>query len=107
MVSPNSRARLVTRAEDWRWSSARAHLDGRDDGLTASEPLRGEVGDWGAFLAGGLKERDAEDLRRHERTGRPLGDAGFLTELEERLGRRLRPGKRGRRKAGADGAEVN
>ncbi len=27
------RARLVERAGDWRWSSARAHLDGRDDAL--------------------------------------------------------------------------
>ncbi len=27
------RARLVARADDWRWSSARAHLQGRDDGL--------------------------------------------------------------------------
>ena len=28
------RARLVARAQDWRWSSVRANLDGRDDGLT-------------------------------------------------------------------------
>ncbi|MCG2642894.1 MULTISPECIES: transposase [Bradyrhizobium] len=28
------RARLVQRAQDWRWSSTRAHLRGRDDGLT-------------------------------------------------------------------------
>lgn len=27
------RARLVARAEDWPWSSAQAHLAGRDDGL--------------------------------------------------------------------------
>jgi putative transposase len=29
------RARLVERAQDWRWSSARAHLRGKDDGATA------------------------------------------------------------------------
>jgi putative transposase len=28
------RARLVMKAEDWRWSSATAHLDGKPDGLT-------------------------------------------------------------------------
>jgi putative transposase len=27
------RARLVVRAEDWPWSSVRAHIDGADDGL--------------------------------------------------------------------------
>ena len=35
---------------------------------------------------------ETEDgLRRHERTGRPLGSDEFVVELEERLGRRLRP----------------
>ncbi|MFZ1430116.1 MAG: hypothetical protein WAS21_25500 [Geminicoccaceae bacterium] len=53
------------------------------------------AGDGHEFLAGGLKERKADDLRRHERTGRPLGSAGFLNELEARLGRRVQPGKRG------------
>ena len=36
-------------------------------------------------------------LRRHERTGRPLGGSQFIAELEHGLGRRLRPGKPGRR----------
>jgi len=34
------RARLVKRAQDWRWSSTRAHLTGKDDGLTARAPIR-------------------------------------------------------------------
>src|SRR5229473_5063902 len=34
------RARLVERAQDWRWSSTRAHLAGRDDGLTARAPIK-------------------------------------------------------------------
>ena len=71
------RARLATVPEAWPWSSARAHLSGQDDGLTAREPLTGTVGDWRAFLAGGLQEREADDLRRHERTGRPLGRRGL------------------------------
>ena len=33
------RARLVARAEDWRWSSVKAHLEGRDDGLVSVAPL--------------------------------------------------------------------
>jgi putative transposase len=33
------RARLVSRAQDWRWSSVRAHLDRRDDGLVSVAPL--------------------------------------------------------------------
>ena len=39
------RAWLAERAEDWPWSSARAHLAGRDDGLVAVAPLLDAVGD--------------------------------------------------------------
>src|ERR1700723_2730985 len=33
------RARLVAHPRDWPWSSARAHLTGKDDGLVATRPL--------------------------------------------------------------------
>lgn len=89
------RARLVVTPEAWPWSSARAHLSGQDDGLVSGELPTGAVGDWRTFLASGLKARDADDLRRQERTGRPLGSTNFQSELEARLGRRLRPDKRG------------
>ena len=101
------RARLAAAPEAWPWSSAPAHLDGREDGLTSLEPLRAEVKDWRAFLAAGLKEREADDLRRHARTGRPLGDAGFVAEMEKVLGRRLRPAKRGPKKAERTGQKVD
>ena len=91
------RARLAERAEDWPWSSARAHLAGRDDGLVAVAPLLDAVGNWSAFLAVPPRDTELDALRRHERTGRPLGGTRFVAELEEGLGRRLRPGKPGRR----------
>jgi putative transposase len=91
------RARLVARAEDWRWSSARAHLSGEDDGLVSVAPLRDAIGDWSVFLGGSPREEEMEALRRHERTGRPLGDPAFITTLERQLGRRLRRDKPGRR----------
>ncbi|MDH3596812.1 MAG: transposase [Rhodospirillales bacterium] len=91
------RAGLVRRAADWPWSSARAHLAGQDDVLVAAAPLLELVPDWAAFLAGGLGEDELEALRRHARTGRPLGSESFIEDLEARLGRRLKPGKRGRK----------
>src|SRR6266568_4379503 len=33
------RARLAARAQNWRWSSTRAHLTGKDDGVTALAPV--------------------------------------------------------------------
>jgi putative transposase len=34
------RARLVSRAEGWAWSSVRAHLAGEDDSLVSVRPVR-------------------------------------------------------------------
>ena len=89
------RAGLARRAADWRWSSARAHLAGRDDGLVAVEPLLTLVPDWSAFLADGLADAERDRIRAAERTGRPLGAPGFVERLETHLGRplaRLKPG---------------
>jgi putative transposase len=45
------RARLVERAEQWRWSSVVAHLAGKDDGLVRVAPVLERYGDFAAFLA--------------------------------------------------------
>jgi putative transposase len=83
------RARLVERARDWRWSSARAHLNGRDDGLVKVKPLLDRVDNWAAFLGERLTAQDLEPIRSGERTGRPLGAPAFVRQLEKRLGRKL------------------
>ncbi len=83
------RARLAKRAKIWPWSSAAAHLAGRDDRLVTVAPLLERAGDWKPFLKTGLKAPMLETLRAHERTGRPLGDAPFIAALEAQLGRTL------------------
>ena len=89
------RAKLVSAPEDWSWSSAKAHLSGVSEGVTQLEPLASEVGDWRAFLSAGISDDYLEKLRSAERTGRPLGDATFLAELEARTGRALTKQKPG------------
>jgi putative transposase len=90
------RAGLVSRPEDWRWSSARIHLGAGRDPLTDAAPLLERVPDWRALLGGGLDERERDRLRERERTGHPLGGAAFLARLEAISGRDLRPPRRGR-----------
>jgi len=90
-------ARLAARAQDWPWSSARAHLAGRDDGVARVGPLLQRAGDWADFLAGGLSEAEHGAIRSGERTGRPLGSADFVAGLEGRLGRTLARQKPGRK----------
>jgi putative transposase len=89
------RAGLVSRPEDYPWSSARAHLLGRDDGLVNAAALVDRVGDWRAFLGTGGQAGVPDEIRRHESTGRPLGSDEFVEQLERALGRLLRPRKRG------------
>ena len=89
------RAKLARRARDWKWSSARAHLAGKDDGLARVKPLLAMVPDWADFLAAGMEKEPLEAIRRSERTGRPLGAASFVKRLERRLGRVLTKQKPG------------
>jgi len=83
------RAGLAKTARGWAWSSAKAHLAGADDGLVTVTPLLERAGDWKAFLRGGIEEAALEAIRGGERTGRPLGSAEFVADLEARTGRTL------------------
>jgi putative transposase len=89
------RARLVEQAQDWRWSSARAHLSGRGDGLTARAPIKERFPDFADLLAGAAAADAFARLRAAESIGRPLGDARFLAGVERLTARLLRPRKRG------------
>ncbi len=100
------RGGLVASADDYPWSSARAHLLRRDGALGRVQPLLDRVPDWGAFLGVG-RECDLEaELRKHQSTGRPLGSDEFVEEMERRSGRSLRPGKAGRPRRQAAGGVV-
>ncbi|MDE0725956.1 MAG: transposase [Alphaproteobacteria bacterium] len=96
------RAKLVDRAEDWQWSSARGHLAGEDDGVMRAGRLGEMVSDWRAFLGLGLQDDEADRLRGGERTGRPVGSPYFIEALEGRTGRKLGRRKPGRKPRAAD-----
>jgi putative transposase len=85
------RAGLVERPEQWRWSSARAHLGLAADGLTDPAAMAGRIDDWRALLDSGLGERERAAIRAGERTGRPLGGPAFADRLAALLGRPVRP----------------
>ena len=94
----NRRQQTFFREEDYQ-----AYLDlmgewclaGRDDHLVRVAPLLAQFGDWAEFLSEGLSPEQAELIRRHERTGRPLGSEGFVARLEGLLAHVLHPQKRG------------
>ena len=90
------RARLVADAPDWRWSSVRAHLAGRDDALVVVAPLLERSGGRFADLIETPVAPEAiAALRGAETIGRPLGSSSFLDGLAAATNRDPRPRKRG------------
>ena len=91
------RARLTARAEDWPWSSVRAHLAGQDDGLVDVGPVLTRVERFAELIETGDDPAGFAAIRAAETTGRPLGAAEFVADLERRLGRpvaRRAPGRK-------------
>ena len=93
-------ADMVDHADSWPWSSALAHLTGRD---------RSDILDMSAWTANydsvrwrRALETNVEDEAWHQRlreatlTGHPFGSDGFVVNLEGSLGCRLRPRPAGR-----------
>ena len=77
------RARLVERARDWRWSSTRAHLSGKNDGITALRAGPRALSPLRRPARRRAREADVFDrLRAAESIGRPLGDDRFLARIE-------------------------
>ena len=93
------RVKMVRRAWMYPWSSAKAHVEGRDAGdlLDLAEwTRRRPPEDWKQIL---MKEGDKAfggRLELHLRRGRPLGSDSFVAKLEANLGVRLRPLPEGR-----------
>jgi putative transposase len=81
----------VSRAEDWPWSSARAHLAGEDDELATVAPLRALIPDFAALLTAPADPATTARIERAPTIGRPLGAPEWIAALERRLGRRLAP----------------
>ncbi len=76
------RANLVKKPEDYRWSSAIAHIKNKDDILVRVSGVGEIVKDWNDFLSEPVKKEMEDKLMIHSSTGRPIGNGEFLKKLE-------------------------
>jgi putative transposase len=53
------------------------------------------IPDWNEFFKDELQEKGYQEIRHHERTGRPLGNDLLIDKLEVLLGKQLRKKKTG------------
>ena len=87
------RARLAERAEDYVWSSARAHIDGLDSDPLLDSWLWSELGlasEPYDLAAHNDHDGIGAELRHATQSGLPLGDAAFIDKMERRFTRTLR-----------------
>jgi len=96
------RARMVRKAENYRWSSAGGHCGSRQDPLLTTKlywrrQFEG-IGDWAAWLAEGDEPEKLDILRRNVEKGLPCGSEKFVRRLEKMTGKVLQYRPRGRPK---------
>lgn len=102
------RAGLAASAWDWPWSSVHAHARGVSDGVVTVGPVLSRVDDLAGLLAAGDDDEDGvAALRAAEGTGRPVGNAEFISDLERRLGRPIARRAPGRKPGGPTAAQMN
>jgi putative transposase len=90
------RAQLVSRPQDWPWSSVSAHYAGQDDHVVNVAPALERVGNFQVFLGEHFDEAFTyAALRKAESLGRPVGSREWLADMEVQTGQSLIPGKRG------------
>ncbi|HXX80722.1 MAG TPA: transposase [Thermodesulfovibrionales bacterium] len=92
------RAAIVRNPQDYRYSSAPAQFGLVLDPVL-SEDLFPEIQreEYVDFIQQPvISQAEMKKIRRSVRTGRPLGDARFVEEIEQRLGKRLTPLAHGR-----------
>ena len=93
------RAGIVKNAEDYAWSSAKAHIQRQADPVLSMDcPLIETIVDWQEWLREGVPSELITEIRNSTKTGRPLGSEDFVIRIEKSLSRILRPKKRGRPK---------
>lgn len=93
------RAKIVEKPQDYKWSSARSHIEKEADTVLSGDCyLTEQIQDWLLYL----EEKDDEEInnaiRNNTRTGRPCGEDGFIKTLEGIVGRRLKAMPTGRPK---------
>ncbi len=76
------RAKLVKKAEDYKWSSAKAHMRNRNDELVKVSGVGQIISNWREFLSGADPKETATGLHSHSSTGRPMGGEEFLKTIE-------------------------
>ena len=95
------RAKIVEKAEDYSYSSAKAHIHGVKDKILGEALFEGgQMEDYIELMKASIKEEEINNIRNHTRSGRPIGSESFIKKMERKLDRIFKLRSRGRPKKG-------
>ena len=92
------RAKTVDKAWEYRWSSAKAHINKKKDRIIDNSFVAEDIKDWASYISEEDDQNDLIRFRRHRNTGRPLGGKGYMEKSENITNRSLKRKKPGPRK---------
>ncbi len=98
-IEQNSvRAGLVKRPEDYKWSSARAHILGAKDPLISTREILelGDLSRYKDYIRNECTTLELDTIRRMTQQGFPLGSIEFQRKIESIIKRKIIPCPRGR-----------
>jgi putative transposase len=81
-------AKVVTKPDDYVWSSARHRVSQQKDALI-TDYSRLKIEDWRGYWKEGIERNIANKIEVHARSGKPLGSDQFIRHLENITGRTL------------------
>jgi REP-associated tyrosine transposase len=100
------RAGLVVKAQDYEWSSARAHCGTRFNPILESTSRWAQLAaitSWSRWLAEGIADDTVQALRLNARRNLPCGSRDFIARLERFAGRELQYRPAGGQRKGYSG----
>ncbi len=92
--------KIIKNALNYKWSSIRHHTGKEKIPWLKDDLLQNMTEDWSQYLKEDIDKNQVELLKKHERTGRPLGDKAFIETLEKKIGISLRKKKPGPKRKG-------
>ncbi|MCX5783198.1 MAG: transposase [Elusimicrobia bacterium] len=87
------RAGLVKNPWEWEWSSNRINIYEK---TKLFDFINTKPSEWKKYTALNDDKPFMDEIRNHTKTGRPLGNIGFIARLEKKTGKVLRTLPRGR-----------
>ena len=95
------RAKIVKKAADYPYSSAKAHIQGLQDEILGKALFKSrQMEDYVELMKAGIKDEEINNIRNHTRSGHPIGSESFIVKMERKLDRIFKVMPRGRPKKG-------